>query len=42
MDKLKILVVDDEKRMRILVKDFLIKADFVTRLIFSMRIRILL
>lgn len=28
MDKLKILVVDDEKRMRILVKDFLIKADF--------------
>lgn len=28
MDKLKILVVDDEKRMRILVKDFLVKADF--------------
>ncbi len=28
MDKLKILIVDDEKRMRILVKDFLVKADF--------------
>jgi len=28
MNKLKILVVDDEKRMRILVKDFLLKADF--------------
>lgn len=28
MNKLKILVVDDEKRMRILVKDFLVKADF--------------
>ena len=28
MDKLKILVVDDETRMRILVKDFLIKAGF--------------
>lgn len=28
MDKLKILVVDDEKRMRVLVKDFLTKADF--------------
>ncbi|BCN30440.1 response regulator transcription factor [Anaeromicropila herbilytica] len=28
MDKLKILVVDDESRMRKLVKDFLIKKDF--------------
>lgn len=28
MDKLKILVVDDESRMRKLVKDFLIKRDF--------------
>ncbi len=28
MDKLKILVVDDEKRMRILVKDFLVKSGF--------------
>lgn len=28
MDKLKILVVDDEERMRKLVKDFLIKKDF--------------
>lgn len=28
MDKLKILVVDDESRMRKLVKDFLIKSDF--------------
>lgn len=28
MDKLKILVVDDETRMRILVKDFLVKAGF--------------
>lgn len=29
MDKLKVLVVDDESRMRKLVKDFLIKKDFV-------------
>lgn len=29
MDKLKILVVDDESRMRKLVKDFLVKKDFV-------------
>jgi DNA-binding response OmpR family regulator len=28
MDKLKILVVDDEERMRKLVKDFLVKKDF--------------
>lgn len=28
LEKLKILVVDDEKRMRILVKDFLTKANF--------------
>ena len=28
MDRLKILVVDDEERMRKLVKDFLIKKDF--------------
>ena len=28
MDKLKILVVDDETRMRILVKDFLVKSGF--------------
>ena len=28
MDKLKILVVDDESRMRKLVKDFLVKKDF--------------
>ena len=28
MDKLKILVVDDESRMRKLVKDFLVKRDF--------------
>ena len=28
MDKFKVLIVDDEKRMRILVKDFLNKADF--------------
>lgn len=27
MDKLKILVVDDESRMRKLVKDFLVKPD---------------
>ena len=29
MDKLKVLVVDDESRMRKLVKDFLVKKDFV-------------
>ena len=29
MDKLKVLVVDDESRMRKLVKDFLVKRDFV-------------
>lgn len=29
MDKIKILVVDDESRMRKLVKDFLVKKDFV-------------
>lgn len=29
MDKVKILVVDDESRMRKLVKDFLVKRDFV-------------
>ncbi|MGN0305118.1 MAG: response regulator transcription factor, partial [Lachnospiraceae bacterium] len=28
MEKLKILVVDDEARMRKLVKDFLVKADY--------------
>ena len=28
MDKLKILVVDDEQRMRKLVSDFLVKANF--------------
>ena len=28
MDKLKILVVDDESRMRKLVKDFLVKRNF--------------
>ena len=28
MDKLKILVVDDESRMRKLVRDFLVKHDF--------------
>ena len=28
MDKLKILVVDDESRMRKLVKDFLVKKNF--------------
>ena len=28
MDKLKVLVVDDEARMRKLVKDFLVKKDF--------------
>ena len=28
MDKLKILVVDDESRMRKLVRDFLVKKDF--------------
>ena len=28
MDKLKILVVDDESRMRKLVKDFLVRKDF--------------
>ena len=28
MDRLKILVVDDESRMRKLVKDFLVKRDF--------------
>ena len=28
MDKLKILVVDDESRMRKLVRDFLVKDDF--------------
>ena len=28
MDKLKILVVDDESRMRKLVKDFLVKAGY--------------
>ena len=28
MDKLKVLVVDDESRMRKLVKDFLTKKDF--------------
>ena len=29
MDKMKILVVDDESRMRKLVKDFLVKKDFL-------------
>jgi len=29
MDKLKVLVVDDEERLRKLVKDFLVKKDFV-------------
>lgn len=29
MDKLKVLIVDDESRMRKLVKDFLVKKDFV-------------
>ena len=28
MDKLKVLVVDDESRMRKLVRDFLVKKDF--------------
>ncbi|NLL00222.1 MAG: DNA-binding response regulator, partial [Clostridiales bacterium] len=28
MDKLKILVVDDESRMRKLVKDFLVRKDY--------------
>ena len=28
MEKIKILVVDDESRMRKLVKDFLVKRDF--------------
>ena len=28
MNKLKILVVDDESRMRKLVRDFLVKSDF--------------
>ena len=28
MDKLKVLVVDDEARMRKLVRDFLVKQDF--------------
>ena len=28
MEKLKILVVDDESRMRKLVKDFLVKSNF--------------
>ena len=28
MEKLKILVVDDESRMRKLVRDFLVKKDF--------------
>ena len=28
MDRLKILVVDDEARMRKLVKDFLVKKDY--------------
>ena len=28
MDRLKVLVVDDESRMRKLVKDFLVKKDF--------------
>lgn len=28
MDKMKILVVDDESRMRKLVRDFLVKKDF--------------
>ena len=28
MDKLKILVVDDEARMRKLVKDFLVRQDY--------------
>ena len=28
MDKLKILVVDDESRMRKLVRDFLVRQDF--------------
>ena len=28
MEKLKILVVDDESRMRKLVRDFLVKQDF--------------
>ena len=28
MDRLKILVVDDESRMRKLVRDFLVKHDF--------------
>ena len=31
MGKLKILVVDDESRMRKLVKDFLMKKDFDVR-----------
>ena len=30
MDKLKILVVDDESRMRKLVRDFLVKQQYVT------------
>ena len=30
MEKIKILVVDDEQRMRKLVKDFLQKSDFAT------------
>ena len=29
MGKLKILVVDDESRMRKLVRDFLVKKDFI-------------
>ena len=29
MEKLKILVVDDESRMRKLVRDFLVKKDFI-------------
>ena len=32
MEKLKILVVDDESRMRKLVKDFLVKSDFDEKL----------
>ena len=31
MDRLKILVVDDESRMRKLVRDFLVKHDFDVR-----------
>ena len=38
MDKLKILVVDDESRMRKLVRDFLIKNLFCYSFLFKLKI----